>query len=657
MRTLLFVLLISLIGLAQKGSAQFHAPAKEQFDKLGHKVLYNGVHAGIVNYMLNTNPWSGYQFGEQVGPTLEAYLRLYESSNDKAYLVKFVNLALLAIAWRREDYRFNDLLYMDGQLLWPIAHFIHLVLIDEPELGSFELVNHANVIDVPSSTISINQMSEQPGYTLNEIATWMLARSVESLDAIMADEWDQDIGFKGAAAVNMQGAFAGALLHLGHMSSANSSYSGLYSYLDKGARIAALFRSNVHIEDDCSCASYSQPALRTADHNSYWWFHAGWYFRRESSCVSHCTPFFHFNQADLLTFQEFTEDISHAIPALIIPLTSHRYSLYTDGSYPFTNSELVRFRNTFTRHIWDAQEGGFHSAVNGQDSPISPSSNDDQFDLLKYSSLAWMPLHRFDATFGAASGGLVYNIIMDFYENEVYDSPTDLTGGFHYYGLAEVVAAQWEHECFSLDLYNRELVYDQDFAAKNVLRVFPAGEAGASFADPVIYEPRFTVNENIRSEFRAGSAVLFEPGFEAVRGSVVEAVIDPLGCDLAYKANLPIEYPRTEVRAPEAREHTMMEQDAPVAVEQTTERQMMDAFRLVPNPTSGETYAELHLSDQRNASLNIHDALGRQVWSGQFGTLVAGEHRHPVGIRLPAGVYHCTLSLDGVQHTQRLVVE
>jgi hypothetical protein len=54
MRTLLFVHLISLIGLSQKGSAQFHAPAKEQFDKLGHKVLCNGVHAGIVNYMLNT---------------------------------------------------------------------------------------------------------------------------------------------------------------------------------------------------------------------------------------------------------------------------------------------------------------------------------------------------------------------------------------------------------------------------------------------------------------------------------------------------------------------------------------------------------------------------------------------------------------------------
>jgi hypothetical protein len=479
---------------------------------------------------------------------------------------------------------------------------------------------------------------------------------VESLDAIIAEHWYENVGFEGAAAVNMQGGFAGALLHLGHMATVNGTYSGLQSYLDRGARLTALFRSHVDIEDDCSCSSYSQPVLRSAPHNAYWWYHAGWEVK-DKSCSSSCFPFIHIDQPDLNTYQEFIEDISHAIPALIIPFMSYRYSLYTNGFYPFTDTEMARFRNTFTKYVWNATAGGFHNAVNGQDAPVSPSSYDGQFNVLKYNAMAWMPLQRFDQTSGAATGEQVYNIIMDFYSNEVHDSPTDLTGGFHYLGVAEVVAAQWERECFSLDLYNRELVYDQDFAAKNILRVFPAGEAGASFADPVIYEPRFTVNENIRSEFRAGSAVIFEPGFEAVRGSVVEAVIDPLGCDLAYKAMLPTEYPRTEVRAPEAREQTMTEQDAPVSVEQTMERQMIDAFRLVPNPTSGETYAELQLGDRHLASLTIHDALGRQVWSGQFGTLVAGEHRHPVGIRLPVGVYHCTLTLDGVPHTQRLVVE
>ncbi|MCW5900259.1 MAG: hypothetical protein KIT10_13410 [Flavobacteriales bacterium] len=246
---------ILLLFITLGTHAQYDVPAKEMFDKLGHKAVYNGTYDGIVSYMLYTNPWSGYRYGEQVGPTLEGYIRLYETTQDKAYLIKFVNLALKAVAWRKANYRFNDLLYMDGQLLWPMAHFIHLVLIDDPNLATFEVSSNAGLIEVPASTIAVNELPFQSSYVFQEIATWLLARGVESLDAIIADEWDEDIGFKGAAAVNLQGGFAGALLHLGHMAAVNSSYSGLQSYLDRGARLAALFRSDMDIEDDCSCSS------------------------------------------------------------------------------------------------------------------------------------------------------------------------------------------------------------------------------------------------------------------------------------------------------------------------------------------------------------------------------------------------------------------
>jgi hypothetical protein len=301
------------VCVVTSGHAQYDVPAKEQFDMLSHKVVYNGSYNGIVNYMLHTNPWSAYQYGEQIGPTLESYVRMYETTKDKAYLVKFVNLALKAVAWRKANYRFNDPLYMDGQLLWPIAHFIHLVLIDSPDLGAFEMASNAGLIIVPTSTIPANELPAQASYTMHEIATWLLARSVESLDAIIADHWDQALGFDGAAAVNMQGAFAGALLHLGHMATVNSTYSGLQSYLDLGARLAALFRSHIDIEDDCSCSSYSQPVLRSATHNAYWWYHAGWEIDKRDCIFSweSCPPYTHFNQPNLPKYQEYIEDISH----------------------------------------------------------------------------------------------------------------------------------------------------------------------------------------------------------------------------------------------------------------------------------------------------------------------------------------------------------
>lgn len=643
-----------VLCLAFDAHAQYEVPAKEQFDKLSHKVVYNGLYDGIINYMLNTNHWSGYQFGEQIGPALEGYVRLYETTKDKAYLIKFVNLALKAVAWHKANYRFNDLLYMDGQLLWPMAHFIHLVLVEDPDLGSFEVANNAGLIDVPTSTIPANELPAQSSYTLHEIATWLLARSVESLDAIIADEWDEDIGFEGAAAVNMQGGFAGALLHLGHMAVVNGTYSGLQSYWNLGARLAALFRSHMDIEDGCSCSSYSYPVLRTGSHNSYWWYHSGWRYDVIASCVNSCLPIFHFDQPDLNTYQEYIEDISHAIPTLIIPFMAHRYSLYTDGFYPFTDTEMVRFRNTFAKHVWDPTDGGFHNAVNGQDAPVYPPSYNGQFNILRYNVLAWMPLQHFDQTAGAATGDQVYNIIMDFYGHEVHNSPADLTGGFHYLGVAEVVAAQWERECFSLTLFSRDLVYDQDFAAKAVLTVDAFGEEGASFADPVIHEPRFTVSTGITSAFRAGSAVVWEPGFEAVYGSSVEAEIDPLGCDLVYRTQA-VSYPMHTEAGIHA--YTEREELLPILEAKSEAGALTDMLRIVPNPTSGDSWIILALAEERAVQVTLHDPMGRLVLEKHMGTHGPGEVRLPLTGHLPVGLYLCAVQLDERRLMTRLVVE
>ncbi len=643
---------ILLLVMSLDAHAQYDLQAKEMFDKLDHKVVYYGTYDGIVNYMLHTNPWSNYQYGEQIGPTLEGYIRLYETTKDKGYLIKFVNLALKAVAWRQTNYRFNDLLYMDGHLLWPLAHFIHLILIEDPDLASFGVMNNMGLIEVPTSTISANELPYQTIYTFHELASWLLVRCVESLDAIIADEWDYNVGFGGA--VNLQAAFAGALLHLGHMGFVNSDYSGLQSYFDRGARLASLFRSHVNIDDDCSCSNYALPVLRTGSHNSYWWYHSGWHVETVGSCINQCPPFFHFDQPDLDTFQEYIEDISHAIPTLIIPFMSHRYSVYTNGFYPFTDTEMVRFRNTFTKLVWDANAGGFHNAVNGQDGPVYPPEYNGQFNLLRVNALAWMPLQRFDQTPGAAAGDQVYDVIMNLYSNEIHGQPTSLTGGFHYLGLAEVVAAQWEHECFDLTLFNRELPYNQDFAARHVLTIHPAGEAGMSFADPRISDARFTILPGVHSTHRAGGAVIWEPGFEAQHGSVVEAVIDPLGCDMIYKSQ------QTGANGPATSALLAADTAAYVRLNAMgsngTALDLEDKILIVPNPNDGRASVHITLRETSTGTLHLIDATGRGIWQRGLGMLTAGEHR----IELPplsSGIYHCRIDLPNSSMAERVVVQ
>lgn len=337
---------------------------------------------------------------------------------------------------------------------------------------------------------------------------------------------------------------------------------------------------------------------------------------------------------------------------------SHRYSLYTNGFYPFTDTEMVRFRNTFTKHVWDPTAGGFHTAVNGQDAPVYPPSYNGQFNVLRYNALAWMPLQHFDQASGAATGDQVYDIIMGFYESEVHGSPTDLTGGFHYLGLAEVVSAQWERECFSLTLFNRELVYDQDFAAKAVLTVDAFGEEGASFADPVIHVPRFTVHEGIRSQFRAGGAVAWEPGFEAVYGSVVEAVIDPLGCEMAYKALASGDMTTTYAGGEQRDGARAVPADDASAAGERKGLERKATMTLMPNPAAHEVTVRLTLPSEQRVRIELRDALGRRISGKDVGMLPEGVH----DLLLPLeghspGPYSCTVHLDGGPLTRMLIVE
>ncbi|MEZ4756918.1 MAG: hypothetical protein R2817_08835 [Flavobacteriales bacterium] len=647
-------------------SAQFLLPVKEQSDHIVHKQLYNGTYIGLASYATDyVDTWSTYKYPEAVGQLQLGYMQMYRTTKDKAYLVKFINIALRAMAWRRENYLFTDgtiygsTLYKNGVLLWAFSDFIHLLSLEEPELQSSPLVE--TLLIIPTSTIPENIIPVAARSTYGSVAQWLLARSRETLDHILASHWSEEEVLRGGDVIkglNQEAVFGSAMLNLGSIA-ASTGNNDMLGYLEKGALMLRKFR-NQGEDDRCNCI-LGLPVLLNNTNNSYYWFHDGWsHSLRDGICFyidcDGATGIAN-NERDLSSRHEFMEDISHGVYDMELPRLSNIYNIYTGGSEPFTDIDMIKFRNAFTTQIAVPYQGswGFCSGVYGCDALVGVDEGVG-FNYYRKDAMSWMFLHEWDDAIGAEPGPGVYEILTTFYSTDIFPNPIDITSGFTYWGVAQVVAAQWERECFSLDLYNRELVYDQDFAAKKVLRIFPEGETGASFADPVIYEPRFTVKENIHAQFRAGSAVIFEPGFEAEHGSVVEALIDPLGCDLAYKAAIPT-YGRTEVTLL-ADQHAEAEpEDLNNAAPELSQASLGDALRLSPNPSTEQTHALITLGTPREVAITLIDGTGRTVWSMAPGQLPEGEHRLPLAAGLARGIYHCIAHLDGEAHHERLVVE
>jgi hypothetical protein len=315
------LLVITILLVLKYSIAQVPHPTKEQYDYLHSKQMINS-YQGVVNHIYSNNPLSGYAYGESMGYMLESYLNMYETTGDKAYLIKFINETLRIMAWRNTTYRFSLVgsgnVYMDGLLLWPMAHFANLVLYQHSYLQS--VVIPSNLVNIQTSTFSPNILPSQSVYTYGYIAHWLIQKQVETIDAVNTYHWIGNTkGYKKESddnfpmEINMQAGFGGALLYLGQLSSNVSAYSGLNSYLTKGAALARLYKSNIYLPDKCNCIPqpyiYNEPLLRLESNNSYWWYHRGWRIVKRD-CENFCFPYFHFNQPNYPEYVQFVEDIS-----------------------------------------------------------------------------------------------------------------------------------------------------------------------------------------------------------------------------------------------------------------------------------------------------------------------------------------------------------
>jgi len=523
-------------------------PVKEQYDRYEKDYVETVLHPCT---MSSTSPIALADeiegtFGNGLAPVMESYINMYQTTGDLAYLFRFVDRAICMqeLRWDRLGISDPGLLWLlalqgydftqprwsldtggDGTITAALGHFVHYILLERPDLMGVQIPQF------PSTHIADSDLG--PWTTLGDFAEWLRAEVALTLDVYVGwpGYWISDVYCFSSTEgpdndaelttyLNLQGPIGAALYYIGEVNPSPW-------YLQHSAAIADAYTSIVNDEQDCVHWPWGWDGTPDAeryvleyDNGAYRWTYFGW---APESCES--------RHGDV---PNDYEDISHGILDLILPRAVVEQQIST-AAIMFNTTDMLRFRNTFTQNIYAGLDidgyPTFHPSVAGDDE-IKYRHEWDGLGTLNRRSRAYMWLQQWDALGNPPN---VYDIVMDYYAGRVKDDPNGIQGSLEQYGLADVVAAQWQRECFDLTLFNRDVVYDQNFAAKRHLIIDPTAGPGTSFADPVLGDERFTVNPGVHAEMRAGSSIELKPGFHAAYGCEFHASIDPLGCDMQVK--------------------------------------------------------------------------------------------------------------------------
>jgi hypothetical protein len=541
-------LLIAFVLLTSSIFAQNCTNFKQLYDYTHSKIPLSGgagSHNGAYNYMLASDSYSSHTFGESLGYLLESYIVMYKATKDKDYIFKAINESLRMMSWRESNKRFSIYFYKNGIICWGMAHLAYNILIECPELK--QVIIPSNILEIPNSTITTNILPSMT-YSLENIANWLCLKTNEGLQEYISTNWVDAItafendGDDNALAINMQSSFGAAMLYLGKIGTISPNYTYLLPMLDYGATIARLYKQHISFEDKCACDDYDNDLLIETSDNSYWWYHSGWSFVRDNNgCSSSCFPFVHINQIEKSEYVQFKEDISHALVTLNLPKAANDINLYTHNNYPFSDEVMVKFRNMFSKKIFngDFNNPNFSNAVDGTQQPIYPVGRPD--NSFNDQSIAYMPFYKYDNY--NASAPNVYDIVMNYFLN--FYNLGNISNGINIYGLSEIVKAYYDKECYDLTLYNRKLTYNQDFYAKHNLDINPTSydcyhaANHESFADPIITANVFSVEPNIHSSISADNCVTLKGEVYLKSGSEVVIYNTQGNCYTDGKMSIP----------------------------------------------------------------------------------------------------------------------
>lgn len=435
----------------------------QNYNVLKIKEHYDFLNAALITYQtpFNTPADSDEStFGDVMNAVLEGYITMYQTTKDKAYLYKFVSQSL-CIMKNRNDYSgelpnapiWSTLYYQNGYIAATLSRFVYLVKKEEPALLTIPLYQFSD-IDPSNNGFGVYYP------TFGDYAEWLGHRVDETLNLYITNNfWADNIGFKKnladkeGLAINQQVGYGRALLYMG-LSDPNT-----YDYISRVTKLITLIKSSVVFHDGCENQGFNNKVFQhnTSD-NTYFRYHFGWAVPTRD-CGRGLS--YYYSEPKYSGFTSLVEDASHGIYDELL-----LRDLYTTNVSSLIDiDDMIRLRNTFTKKIYDGN-GGFNNAVNGADNPIANHSNVPH-NYFKMVMLNYMPFEAFDGADGTAVAPNVYDILMNLYVSD-FDNTNSVTatngyGGLTNKGHADVVQAQWKRECVNLSLYNRNVVYNQDF--------------------------------------------------------------------------------------------------------------------------------------------------------------------------------------------------
>lgn len=241
---------------------------------------------------------------------------------------------------------------------------------------------------------------------------------------------------------------------------------------------------------------------------------------------------------------------------------------------------------------------------------------------------------------------------MDYYSNNLSSlviPPGESLTNIGYNGLdtkghADVVAAQWKHECTNLELYNRNVVYNQDFFAKNKLIITPETSnlpGGFSYAEPLINTKEFIVPDAVTVNMWAGESVTLKPGVQIKAGSTFKAYIQPSECTDGMRLSSN-DSGKGKSQNPGSSQISTDGENAKQILVNTIK------LRAVPNPFTNSTNIQFSLNKESKINLKLIDAFGRvvfetkedKIYNNGFNEIVIATEN------LAQGLFNCILNIN-----------
>jgi hypothetical protein len=95
-----------------------------------------------------------------------------------------------------------------------------------------------------------------------------------------------------------------------------------------------------------------------------------------------------------------------------------------------------------------------------------------------------------------------------------------------------------------------------------------------------------------------------------------------------------------------------------VGVDEIANRNGIQLFQNIPNPTDGTTMIRFELLQTRNVTMEMRDLQGRLIQAIERGQLPAGNHQVDMNVSdLQGGIYTYTLVADGMRLTKKMIVK